>query len=284
MSLKEYVPNFNCPAGASSSGHSPRRCVEPDDWIFTFNYDTILEKALKSKKIPYRLYPRRYKELQDTPLGRNDIIDTDHDEVILLKMHGSINWFDKNNFNLIKSRWVRYGLDGDPKHIVFDGRIDVNQITRLVSEPHPEDDLLSNVYVLDDLSNYLKQIKYLISEEPVVISPSYNKLINLNYLKDFWGGFASSGLYDTRCVIIGFSLPSHDEYIRQPLYYFIRNFQGYEDPYIGKKSKLKIIDFKKTVKEIDEFKSNFRFVDENKTDYYLDGFNKDAIDVIFSKD
>jgi NTP pyrophosphatase (non-canonical NTP hydrolase) len=33
----------------------------PNDIVYTFNYDTILEDVLRRKNIPYRLYPTRYK-------------------------------------------------------------------------------------------------------------------------------------------------------------------------------------------------------------------------------
>jgi hypothetical protein len=85
-------------------------------------------------------------------------------------------------------------------------------------------------------------------------------------------------------VIIGFSLPDHDEYIRQPLYWLIRNFQNYEEPEMEKKSRLKIIDYKQSGEEIGEFKNHYRFVDLSKTDSYFGGFCEDALNIIFSDD
>lgn len=87
-----------------------------------------------------------------------------------------------------------------------------------------------------------------------------------------------------KIAIIGFSLPEHDEYIRQPMYWYIRNFHKSGEPISGKKSKLKIIDFKQSQQDIEEFKANYRFVDENLTDFYFGGFGKQALDVIFSKE
>lgn len=256
--------------------------LKPSDLIFTFNYDTVIEKALKKKGVPFRLYPYRYKDMMPGPFGHTKI-DTETKEVVLLKMHGSINWFDKSDYLISKENWRYYGRETNPRHLVFDGRIDSKYIHRLVEEPYPEEKPLYNVYILEKLEEYFKQHEF-IFEEPVIVSPSYNKLINLNYLKDFWQGFMESGGYDTKVVIIGSSLPSHDEYVIQPMYWFIRNFQNYQDEWIGKKSRLKIVDFKQTEKDIKEFKKRYRFVNQKKTDFYFDGFNEQTLDAIFSED
>jgi len=81
-----------------------------------------------------------------------------------------------------------------------------------------------------------------------------------------------------RIGVIGFSLPEHDEYIRQPLYQLIRNFQHYKSI---DKYNLKMIDYKKTQKEIREYKRKYRFLNPKKTDYYFDGFGRGALDMLF---
>jgi len=53
---------------------------------------------------------------------------------------------------------------------------------------------------------------------------------------------------------------------------------------VGKKSRLKVVDFKQTEKDIKEFKKRYRFVDQKKTDFYFDGFNEQTLEAIFSED
>jgi hypothetical protein len=89
---------------------------------------------------------------------------------------------------------------------------------------------------------------------------------------------------DKRVTIIGFSLPEHDQYIRQPMYWFIRNFHNFQDEVIGRKSKLKIIDLQNTDEKQEEFKKRYRFVDQTKTDYYFKGFNEEALNFIFDEE
>jgi hypothetical protein len=107
-------------------------------------------------------------------------------------------------------------------------------------------------------------------------------MVYLNPLTEFWNGYNSSGVGNGKVAIIGFSLPDHDEYIRQPLFHLINNFQN-KDFYEGylEKSYLKIVDYKQTQAEIDSFKKNYGFVDWSKTDTYFDGFNEKSLEMMF---
>jgi len=102
--------------------------------------------------------------------------------------------------------------------------------------------------------------------------------VYMNPLREFWYGFNQMGSLVERIGVIGFSLPEHDEYIRQPLYQLIRNFQHYKSI---DKYNLKMIDYKKTQKEIREYKRKYRFLNPKKTDYYFDGFGRGALDMLF---
>jgi len=244
--------------------------LEPNDWIITFNYDTILEKALEKKKIPFRLFPYRYK--------KEAIISTDpKDEVVVLKMHGSINWFDKTYFDQI-ARYFKshYKEVISPPNIIFN-HPEIFHLERLVDSPNYDDSPLSKIYVLKNLDDYFYQNSFLL-QVPLIISPSYNKLVYLNPLREFWRGFNQMGSFEKRVTIIGFSLPNHDEYIRQPLYQLIRNFQYYKSI---EKYNLKMIDYKKDEKSIKDYKKKYRFVNHKKTDYFFDGFCNESLDSIF---
>ena len=71
--------------------------LKPYDRILTFNYDILLERALEAADVPYRLYPDRYETVYRDGGG---IIDLRREEVVVLKMHGSVDWFDKTGFQL----------------------------------------------------------------------------------------------------------------------------------------------------------------------------------------
>jgi hypothetical protein len=248
----------------------------PQDMIFTFNYDTILEKTLKRKNIPYRLYEHRYRYDEKN----QDLVPDWKDEVNVFKMHGSINWFDITGYEETKKIWEELEI-GIPPHLIFNSRMN-NEIHRLLDDPFPPNHPFRNIYIVGNLDKFFIQSTFK-SEAPVIVPPSYHKLANLNYLSDFWYRFSDGILKINKMAIIGFSLPAHDEYIRQPLYWYIRNFHEHGESLSGKKLKLKIIDYKKDKREIGEFKANYRFANKKMTDFHFNGFSEDTLDFIFSE-
>jgi hypothetical protein len=55
------------------------RRLQPNDYILTFNYDVLLERALDAVGKPYRLFPDRYKSVSRF----SGIVDTSEDEIII---------------------------------------------------------------------------------------------------------------------------------------------------------------------------------------------------------
>jgi hypothetical protein len=253
----------------------------PNDIVYTFNYDTILEDVLRRKNIPYRLYPTRYKHDEKI----NHLIDDFRDAIVIHKMHGSINWFDKSDYQAWKDYWLQIDYHKEPPFMVFDGTMNDDK-HQLLDQPMRENNPLNNIYIVENLNQYFYiylQNPNRFSDEPFLIAPSSQKLINLNYLVDFWSGFSNMIIPANKIVIIGFSLPEHDEYIRQPLYRLIRNFHKFGKPIKGKKSKLKIVDLKKNQAEILDLKKHYQFVNKEMTDFYFDGFSEASLDFIFSE-
>lgn len=251
----------------------------PNDWIFTFNYDTVLEQVLARKNIPYRLFPYRH-QLNDDGTTSSDL----RDEVVILKLHGSINWFDSSStVKYIGKTKKEYDRNAKPFNIVFKEPTKFD-IHHLVDDPYSDESPLDNIYIVRNLDVYFYTSNFLL-QCPLIVSPSYNKLVYLNPLKDYWWGFNRIGSLESRVAIIGFSLPKHDEYIKQPLYHLINNYQYFfNDTSFTKKAKLKLIDYRTTEADIRQYKRTYRFIEKNKADFYLDGFNKEALDIIFSED
>ena len=69
--------------------------LRPGDCVVTFNYDRILEIALDTAGTPYRRFPMRYIACYDM----HSEVDSERDaqEVLVLKVHGSVNWVDRTN-------------------------------------------------------------------------------------------------------------------------------------------------------------------------------------------
>ncbi len=242
--------------------------IEPNDYIISFNYDNLIEKCLDDLGKSYRLFPDR-----TNPDG-SSFIGT---EIVLLKMHGSIDWFDYSEFE-DKIRFATTNKDYYiPKHTIFSNP-KIFQPTKIVDNFYSGNSL-NKIYKVENLDEYFKRAEMVI-ESPLIISPSFSKILYLNPLREFWYGFNNEGSSNKRVVVIGFSLSAHDEYLKQAIYRLIHNFQFYEVDHYNK-SKLKIVDFAKNGKEIEDFKNRYSFVDWKKADCYFKGFNYESIDMIF---
>ena len=252
--------------------------LEPGDVILTFNYDTILEKTFARKQIPYRLFPNRFKSVS---FVGGEVLKTD--EIVLLKMHGSINWFDISVFDENQKALREQPIYVRPKHEVFAEQKELFGLEKIINGPYPVDSPLHKIYLTTNIEKYLAH-SYFTSTSPLIISPSYSKMVYLNPLTEFWRGYNDMGVGNGTVAVIGFSLPEHDAYIEQPLYYLIDNFQN--NTYYSSiltKTNLKMVDRKQSQQEIDDYKKRYRFVDWSRTDTYFKGFDEDSLDIIFEK-
>ena len=252
--------------------------LEPSDYVLTFNYDTLLERACEAQHIPYRLYPTRYKSISSTS---GIVSEANRDEVAILKMHGSIDWFDITKHESSETFFRRGKHFQQHSHVIF-GDYKTFWPTKIIDEPYFKDSGLQKIYRINKLDEYFRRAT-LVEEAPLIVSPSFSKLPYLNPLIDFWSGLNRAGGTNKMITIIGFSLPEYDEYVRQPLYALINNFQLVDMGKLLQKSRLKIVDFKYDNKSIEAFQNNFRFVDWSKSDCYFNGFDNLAIDFIFNE-
>lgn len=268
-------PNDNIPELYLEFAHR----LQPNDYILTFNYDVLLERAIDAVGKPYRLFPDRYKSVSRF----SGIVDTSKDEIIILKLHGSIDWFDKSQYLESVKTYKKQGANSLPSHPVFNGKVDWG-LTKILDGPRHDNDPLLNMYRVADVEGlYKQQIMFLTT--PWILSPSTNKIVYASALGDFWNGLGVSGGTNFGMAIIGYSLPFHDIYARQTIYSLVKNYQEayWDEEVFGlKKNPLVLVDYKTTKDEHNEFKKNYRFVDFNKAHLHMSGFNMEAIDKIFS--
>jgi SIR2-like domain len=76
--------------------------LRPQDVIATFNYDLVLEKALQSIGKPFRRFPAVTRKCAARPLTGSPEID--RTEVVIVKLHGSLDWVDRSRFDERGSR------------------------------------------------------------------------------------------------------------------------------------------------------------------------------------
>lgn len=251
--------------------------LSPHDTVLTLNYDLLLESALSIVGKPFRRYPDRFKSVDQY----GGTIDSDVEELVLLKLHGSIDWFDDRQFLELKESIKNYGATRIPLHSVFD---DTSRYGArpLVDGPLPESDLLRHIYWIEKVADYYHRDNNF--NAPFILSPSHVKFVYSEPLLSFWRGIGRSGGYNLGVSIIGFSLPDHDEYIRIGLYQMLSNYGSWWDERFFNnvlKDYARFVDFRSTPEQVNEYRARFRFAAPERSRFHYAGFGPEAIDFLF---
>lgn len=252
--------------------------LTPQDLVFTFNYDTLLERVLDEEGIAYRLYPCRFSEIG----AGVHTVDDSHDELVVIKLHGSVDWFDRTGYdervNALRAEPPPYNV---PKHPIF-GRDALVRPIPLTEGPRPPDDPLSRVYRVADPSPIYYRSTW--TCVPLLLPPSLTKFVYVHPLKDFWWGLQRMGGLNLSLAIVGYSLPVYDEYVRQVLYRVTRNFTEFEPDLTfegKKKSKVRILNHRSTPPEADKLRRRYRFINPDRCEFWLEGFTEKGVDWLF---
>lgn len=247
------------------------------DTVLTLNYDLLLERALQHVGKPFRRFPYRYKSVNDD----GGTLDSDTEELVLLKLHGSLDWFDDRHFLELRKAMQAKGFTTN-LHSVFDDPSHYD-VQPLVDGILPPGDALSHVH-------WIKHVdKYYVSDHgftaPFILSPSHVKFVYAEPILGFWHGIGRTGAYNLGVSIIGFSMPPHDEYIRIGLYQVISNYGSWWDQRLlgNLKDYVRFVDFRETRELQDDFRSRYRFVSAKQARFYFGGFGPSAIDFLFDR-
>jgi hypothetical protein len=253
------------------------RQLKPSDVVLTFNYDTLLEQALEIEGIAYRLFPSRYQHMN------NDQAEDDYsrEEVVILKMHGSVDWFDRTQYDEIEEVRLAQGLHPGHTHPVFSKTQELD-VRPLTDGPRFSRDPLRRIFRVRNVSELYKS-DILFQATPVLLNPSPLKLVYSSIFRDFWNGLGRDGSLNFGMAIIGFSMPAHDEYLRQVIYRFVTNYQTkYWDggDFGPRKTPLVMIDFRNDEKSRHELLDRYRFIDLNKAVIHWEGLNAAALAIL----
>ncbi|WAW05111.1 SIR2 family protein [Oxalobacter formigenes] len=248
------------------------------DSVLTFNYDLVLENALEKVGKPFRRYPNRFKSINK----HGGILDTDTEEVVLLKLHGSLDWFDDRHYLDIKNSLIRESNSEPNTNLLFNNS-GYYGLYPLVDGILPEDDALKHIFCMRNMNNYYYKTSDF--NTPLILSSSYVKFVYAKPILSFWNGLGRSGGYNLGVSVIGFSLPEHDDYIRIALYKMFENYSSWWDtPAMGKyKDYVRFVDYRSTLELQDELKNRYSFVDEKYSRFYYDGFDLKAINFLFNQ-
>jgi SIR2-like protein len=250
--------------------------LQPWDRILTFNYDILLERACERIGKPYRLAPMRYTSVS----GSSGAIDNSClDEVVILKMHGSIDWFDRKHYRS-QQQWAQN--NGHPGYVpddpIFNSRRNLRTVPMVAGARFDDDPLREMHRVIDIERLYANPPLFLAT--PTLIAPSTAKVVYGTQMGEYWSGKAHDGGHGFRMVIIGYSLPDHDDYARQVIYRLVTNYQHIPAERVDsrrQKEPLIIVDLCKTQAQKDALRARYRFIDWAKARAYFEGFDDSVI-------
>jgi hypothetical protein len=250
------------------------RQLDPSDYVLTFNYDTLLEAALEAEDVPYRLFPNRYSEIGYA----SNTIDNSRDELVVLKLHGSIDWFDRAVYEAHVASAQECPTPYEVKHPVF-GADRIVDSAPLTDGPRATSDPLAKIHRVADPKPLFARGFWECC--PLILAPSPTKLFYAQPLREFWWGLQRAGGLNLSLGVVGYSLPPYDAYARQVIYHVFSNYTGYEPDleFNGrKKGRVRILDYRPDGDSGAEIRTRYRFADWSRTDLRLDGFNEVTVE------
>jgi hypothetical protein len=253
------------------------RKLRPNDYVLTFNYDVLLERALEAAHVPYRLFPDRYSEIHK----HSATVDNSKDEVAVLKLHGSIDWFDRSSYAEFQSERRKHGLTKPSEHRLFSA-VDELAVTKVLEGPRHPDDPLAEMYRVKEVKKLYDAGPMLFEATPWLLAPSALKIVYAGKLRDFWRGLGRAGTFNLGLAIIGYSLPPHDDYARQVIFKLVTNYQRNDEVFGKRKRRVHLVDLCRNDPARNAFKARYRFVDWNRATLHDSGFNTAAVDRIFA--
>lgn len=243
------------------------------DVVFTFNYDTLLENTFEYLGRPYRLVFERHL----SPVDGVSESCSGFDETVVIKLHGSVDWYCDIQFNQMQ-RHVAENRGMYPAGHVHDdpifGPMPRIQSESIVNDWYPKESGLHRIRRVKDMRAAL-WIPYW-QESPYLLAPSQSKLFYARMIRDLWDELPQWGWGNGLVSIIGYSMPSHDEYARQVIYGIADNY------YRSTRRRVRIVDFRPSDADKAAHQEAFRFLRWKRTDARYDGLYDENVDWVFS--
>jgi len=252
--------------------------LTPNDTVITLNYDTLLEEVLESAEIPYSLTPEWW---LDNEQAENPKRFSKPQYVEVLKLHGSIDWYDRNYY--LQSRAY---ADNNPMEVPDEDplfgpnrTVPTEALSRgKVAGVHGEE-ILSRVYRVPNHRQHFPVTPKHYMVVPFLLPPAYDKLLGNDPIRDIWRDLHRSFETYSSITFIGYSMPKYDEYAYEAFGRLILGFQhGSDTTYFGhRRVPVQVVTLAESPKDLF---SDWRFLKPDKTRIWTDGFSADALNWI----
>ena len=191
----------------------------PNDVVLTFNYDTLLEQTFDEIGKPYTLTPEWW--LKTEPNG------FDPKCVDLLKLHGSIDWYDRR-FHDDAMRWhTEKGHEVPNRDPIFGPSPSVpsESLSRGPTEVYGSHILPRVFRVPNHTEHFPIKGDFGLNVVPYILPPAYDKLLGYDAILDLWENLHRTQDIFSSIVVIGYSFPSYDSYAYEVLGRLLVDYQ-----------------------------------------------------------
>ena len=241
--------------------------LTPYDTVLTFNYDTLLEQALDDIGKPYTFTPEWWLKNADTEQKYVDI----------LKVHGSVDWYDRDYYELRRT-WDREGgTSFSEKDPIFGSEANVpceGLAKGPVEKPYGRQ-ILSRAYRVLRHKDYYPLQDYQVV--PFILPLAHDKLLGYSPIVDLWHSFHQAMWEVTNIVLIGYSMPAHDTYAYEAISDLLGKYQLAE-------SETRLHQVRRPVQVITLADSkecalrNMQFLNPQKTRVWCQGFSESSLE------
>ena len=247
------------------------------DTIITFNYDTLLEKALDAVGKPYSLAPEWWLSEPLTEEGLR--------YVNLLKVHGSVDWYDRKPYDDYMAKYGQYYDKAlQPQDPIFGpnpkvkaeplsrGRTDEGMGKRIIPRVVRVPDYGRLLHMRDELTKMFMV--------PFMLPLAHDKILGHDPVLDFWWSLQRIVGYETSDItMIGYSMPKHDQYAYEAISTIFMEYQKLHDAKAAGISEhtrkpIQIINKAQSAQKIME---DLPFMDPNKSRIWHEGFSPQSV-------
>ena len=245
--------------------------LSPNDVVLTFNYDTLLEQSLDSIVKPYTLTPEWWLN-QDERESRYTYVD-------LLKLHGSIDWYDRKYHDDAVRWYLEEDLNVPDRDPIFGPNQSVQ--TEPLSKGETGElgqNILSRVFRVPNHSRHFPldggRYSHVV---PFVLPLAYDKLLGYDPIVDLWRSLHHNMNVFSSIVVIGYSMPPSDSYAYEALGKLYVDYQsgGEKTWWEQRRVPIQIITLAKS--ETCVFNS-MPFLDTAKTRVWCNGFSVNSLE------
>lgn len=250
--------------------------LTPYDTILTFNYDTLLEDTLDKIGKPYSLTPEWWLAEESDSSSQKEFT---YEYVDVIKLHGSIDWYDKNYYNETKHYLSDENFSIPDRDPIFGSAasVPIESLARGTVENNWGENLLNCVFkVVDHRKHFLSIAEARHQVVPFLLPPAHDKLLGHDPIRDLWQNMHRTLDAYSAIVIIGYSMPSYDGYAYEALGNLIMNYQaGGEKTYFEhRRVPVQLITL--ALSENDVLKS-IPFLKRKETRIWHKGFNMNSL-------